>query len=164
MLVLSIIVIFLFWQTNYTEGEPITKEATPTTEYLMQLSPPITPQNYPILANGIAEFSKKQPDFDVLEVISYVDSLFGKDSLKMQNIISCESGWNPNAYNPEIRAKELGITKYSSCGLTQENDAKCDDRSSEIYNWKINIDMAFEKYQTRGFYPWLNCAKVLRIL
>ncbi len=83
-------------------------------------------------------------------------------------IINCESGFNEQAFNPETLAKKKGITKYSSCGLTQNNDPRCGDKkpklTSEIYDPFYSIDLGIEKYKERGWWPWKECATKLGII
>lgn len=95
-----------------------------------------------------------------IDVVSYayqkaVDN--GIDPQKFICLIQCESGLNIKAFNPETLAKKKGITKYSSCGLFQHNDKRCNDKNSELYDAFYNIDFAIEKYKKEGFNPWQNC-------
>ncbi len=89
---------------------------------------------------------------------------FNWDSLVVEKIISCESSWNVRAFNPETRAKELGITKWSSCGLFQISAPECIPEDNIWYNPIENIKRAFELYQKRGWQPWYNCGKKLGLL
>jgi len=65
-------------------------------------------------------------------------------------VAKCESGLNPRAYNPETKAKERGITIYSSYGVFQLN-RQYDER---YYDYQYNILEAYKLYQKRGFNPW----------
>lgn len=99
-------------------------------------------------------------NYKQLEAIkNSIRELWGVDADKMIRIINCESNWNVYAYNPETEAKRLGITKFSSCGLAQINSVECQPNESPLYDWKYNLDRAFEKYQERGFQPWKVCSR-----
>lgn len=93
---------------------------------------------------------------EIDRIKAYILEVFGTD--KAIDIALCESGLQPYAYNPELYAKSKGITEYSSCGIFQHNDPRCEASGSEVYNWKYSVDLAKEKYDRRGWYPWKNCA------
>jgi len=98
--------------------------------------------------------SPKSSEID--QIKAYILEVFGTQTAI--DVAFCESGLEPYAYNPELYAKSEGITEYSSCGIFQHNDPRCDDKNSEIYDWRYSIDLAKEKYDARGWYPWKNCA------
>ncbi len=86
------------------------------------------------------------------------------DPKEMVEIIGCESGFDKMAFNPEIEAKQKGITKYSSCGLLQHNDIRCDNKTSILYDGFYNIDLGIEKYKKENLNPWRNCSLKLGLL
>lgn len=109
--------------------------------------------------NILACYEKPLPSPESSEIDrikAYILEVFGTS--KAIDIAICESGLQSYAYNPELYAKSKGITEYSSCGIFQHNDPRCEVSSSEIYDWKYSVDLAKEKYDKRGWYPWKNCA------
>lgn len=87
---------------------------------------------------------------DKAAIIEYIRSFDWNDTIAIQ-VATCESGLDPKALNLETRAKELGITKYSSYGIFQEN-RPYDER---YFDWKYNIDVAYKEfYLKRGWKPW----------
>ena len=97
-----------------------------------------------------------------MSVKDYIIEVFGTENAVKLAI--CESGLKPYAYNPEVYAKSMGITEYSSCGVFQHNDSRCEDKASELYDPYYSVDLAKEKYDKRGWNPWTNCAKRLGLL
>ncbi len=86
---------------------------------------------------------------DIREYIRYVFGEHGEDAIK---IADCETGLNPFAVN---EADAL-ITGKISTGLFQHNE-------NYFIGWddyRTSTDKAYEKFQARGWRPWLNCAKM----
>lgn len=123
-----------------------------------------------ILGNSI--LSVNEPYYQETKI--YADLVYDEDSLVIKEIkkydwdISmvlriayCESGLYPRAFNPETKAKELGITKWSSCGIFQVNSPECFKEESVLYNYKYNIEKAYEKYLSQGLGAWKNCQEKL---
>ena len=111
----------------------------------------------------IAKGSKTPQDES--EVIkAYIRTLWGDKADLAIQIVEFESGFDLMAYNPETYAKAHGITRWSSCGLWQNNDYRCDDKTSVIYDWRYSTDLAYQKYLARGWQPWYNTAKKLGII
>ena len=73
-------------------------------------------------------------------------------------IFTCESKLNPYAFNPETGAKAKGLTKYSSCGIAQINSPLCDKSGCILFDYKYNIDRAYELWKSRFWQPWINCS------
>ena len=74
----------------------------------------------------------------------------------MIRIATCESGLNQNAIN----WGDAKITGMPSMGVFQINRPY----DEKYFDWKYNIDVAYnEFYLTRGFKPW-SCAKIIGIL
>ena len=95
------------------------------------------------------------------EISKYIKEVFGLAYPEAIAIFTCESGLNPYAYNPETKAKERGITRYSSCGVAQLNSSECKPDGSILFDYKTNIERAYEMYQARQWKPWYNCSKKL---
>lgn len=123
------------------EKEPIIEYFNANDQYISKINPP--PE---ITKDGIRD---------------YIFSLWGENGDKAYDIMLCESSGNVNAFNPEKEAKIKGITKYSSCGLFQINHPNCDNKQNQLYDWKYNIDFAYnEKYLKGGFEKhWIHCSK-----
>lgn len=95
------------------------------------------------------------------DIEQYILEVFGSDGYDAIKIARCESGLNTMAFNPETIAKQRGVTKFSSCGIFQNNDARCDDKTSQIYDYKYNIQEAYRKFKrSKGFEgPWVICSE-----
>jgi len=72
------------------------------------------------------------------------------------SIMSCESKGNPSAVN----YNDAKITGHPSCGLFQINGAMNWDWD----NPETNVDRAVTMFYARGWQPWSNCAKKLRLI
>lgn len=123
------------------EKEPVIEYSNANDQYISKINPP--PE---ATKNGIKD---------------YIIQLWGENWNKAYEIMLCESGGDINAFNPEEEAKKKGITEYSSCGLFQINHPDCDNKQSRLYDWKYNIDFAYnEKYLKGGFARhWIHCSK-----
>lgn len=97
--------------------------------------------------------------FDKAPIVAYIESLWGARAQQAIAVFNCESGLNPNAFNPETASKLKGITKFSSYGVAQIN-AAFDER---LYDYKFNLDVAYQMYLNRGWRPW-TCARKLGII
>lgn len=81
-----------------------------------------------------------------VQIKDYVRRLWGKNADTMIKIIQCESNFNPKAIN----WNDAKITGMPSQGVAQIN-APYNER---LFDWKYNLDVAFEMYQRRSFQPW----------
>jgi hypothetical protein len=118
----------------------------------------------PISASVDKTVLSEYPSFARSEITEYIETLWKEKTQEAITVFTCESGLNPMAFNPETYAKAKGITKYSSCGIVQNNDPRCDDKTSQLYDWKYSIDLGYKKYLERGWQPWRNCAKKFGII
>lgn len=110
------------------------------------------------------ELGKNKNRQSVSEILDYIRSKDWNYD-EAYSIFECESGFDPMAFNSEDDAKKLWVetkgkkgTPFSSCGIAQNNDARCDDKTSVIYDWEYSIDLGYKKYQVRGWRPWYICA------
>jgi len=87
------------------------------------------------------------------EIIAYIHKLWEDKADTMIKIVACESNFRPEAINWQ----DAKITGWPSQGITQINAPY----NEELFNWKYNLDVAFEMYQRRGFQPW-SCAKLIK--
>lgn len=79
-------------------------------------------------------------------------------------VMMCESSGKRYAFNPEIYAKAMGWTEWSSCGIFQNNDARCNDPNSELYDPIVSIDEAYKKWEVKkDWSPWIRCKKKLEL-
>lgn len=112
---------------------------------ILSVNAPIYAENL-ILANRIYTTE----DLELKERIIAEISRYDWDINTAIAIAKCESGLNPKAFNPEINAKELGITNHGSYGVFQLNRTY-DER---LYDYRFNIAEAYKLYQKRFWQPW----------
>ncbi len=77
---------------------------------------------------------------------AYIRDLWGDKAETMIKIVACESGFNPKAIN----WNDAKITGMPSQGVAQINAPY----NEKLFDWKYNLDVAFEMYQRRSFQPW----------
>ena len=78
------------------------------------------------------------------------------DSELMYEIIGCESGFNERAYNPERHngcGGSFGLAQIACVHLGKYGA----NSYEELYDWKTNIDVAYEVWKAQGYKAWLNC-------
>ena len=109
--------------------------------------------SYPVSA----KFARTEvsSNLEQTEIREYIFKLWGKNGNKAYKIMLCESGGNVYAFNPETKAKQKGITQYSSYGLFQINSPY----DTKLYHWRYNIDKAYEIYLRQGWGAWLICSQ-----
>lgn len=86
------------------------------------------------------------------EIIDYIRLKFGEDSDMALKVFTCESGLRPSAIN----WGDAKITGMPSQGIAQINAPYNDD----LFDWKYNIDIAYEMYSRRNWQPW-SCFKLI---
>lgn len=119
--------------------------------------PAVKPQISPDLPRS-EEIDDGMIEYTDGDIIDFVCDVFKDNCMSALKILNCESSGNRYAVNPETRAKELGITKFSSCGLFQINSELCEEEESILYNPIENINQAYQLYLLKGWFPWKNCA------
>jgi len=80
------------------------------------------------------------------EIIAYIHKLWEDKADTMIKIVACESNFRSEAINWQ----DATITGWPSQGIAQINAPY----NEELFNWKYNLNVAFEMYQRRGFQPW----------
>jgi len=71
------------------------------------------------------------------------------DANLMYRIMKCESGFDPNAHNPEWHRGCQG-----SFGLLQ---VACVHGYNNLYNPESNVEAAYRIWQKQGYWAWKNC-------
>jgi|SRR3990167_2300001 len=80
------------------------------------------------------------------DIKTYIRVLWGNQAETMIKIVACESNFRSEAINWQ----DATITGWPSQGIAQINAPY----NEELFNWKYNLNVAFEMYQRRGFQPW----------
>ena len=92
------------------------------------------------------------------EITAYIRQVFGLYANNAIAIANCESKMSPLAVN-------WGDTKFvphvPSTGLFQHHEGFV---NPDWNDYKYSTNLAYKKFEQRGWYPWINCAKKLGLL
>ena len=82
---------------------------------------------------------------------------YGLDYDELYFLISCESGFNPNAWGDNFTSFGLAQWKQQSWDMYNELFGT----ELDINNWKEQIEMTLKVIKTYGWSDWRNCHKQL---
>lgn len=102
----------------------------------------------------------KSPTTEQKQIVGYIRQVFGKDSSRAFQLLSCEnSSFNPNAVNTAGNSPQGS----KDIGVFQINEFWQAVQGKFLFNWRTNVEIAHDIYVQNGNFGVWTCGRKLGI-